>query len=64
MKKCYINGTGCVSSQKTINTAFLQDIIVNENENVLELSVPDYKEVIPPAAARRMAGAESRNSLR
>lgn len=55
MKKCYINGTGCVSSQKTINTAFLQDIIVNENENVLELSVPDYKEVIPPAAARRMA---------
>jgi len=55
MKKCYINGTACVSSQKTINTAFLQDIIINENDNILELSLPDYKEVIPPAAARRMA---------
>jgi 3-oxoacyl-(acyl-carrier-protein) synthase len=55
MKKCYINGTACVSSQKTINTAFLQDIIINNDDNILELALPDYKEVIPPAAARRMA---------
>jgi 3-oxoacyl-(acyl-carrier-protein) synthase len=55
MKKCYINGTGCVSSQKTIDTAFLQDIIVNKSQNILALTLPDYKDVIPPAAARRMA---------
>lgn len=55
MKRCYINGTGCVSSQKTSNAAFLEEIIINENDNILELSQPDYKEVIAPAAARRMA---------
>ncbi|MCO6147282.1 beta-ketoacyl synthase N-terminal-like domain-containing protein [Flavobacterium sp. NRK1] len=55
MKKCFINGTGCVSSQKTINTAFLEEIIINENDNIFDVSQPDYKEFIAPAAARRMA---------
>lgn len=55
MKKCFINGTGCVSSQKTINTAFLEEIIINENDNIFDVAQPDYKEFIAPAAARRMA---------
>lgn len=55
MKKCYINGTGCVSAQKTLNAVFLEAIIINENDNILPLATPDYKEYIAPAAGRRMA---------
>lgn len=55
MKRTYINGTGCVSAQKTMNTAFLEEIIINENDNILELALPDYKDFIAPAAGRRMA---------
>lgn len=55
MKKSYINGTACISAQKTFDTGFLVDIHVNENDNVLPVHQPDYKEFIPPAAGRRMA---------
>jgi 3-oxoacyl-(acyl-carrier-protein) synthase len=55
MKKCYINGTGCVSAQKTFDTAFLEDGAVNTTDNVLPVTEPDYKEFIPPAMGRRMA---------
>jgi 3-oxoacyl-(acyl-carrier-protein) synthase len=55
MKKCYINGAGCVSAQKTLDVAFLEEIVINENDNILELILPDYKNYIAPAAGRRMA---------
>jgi len=55
MKKCYINGTGCVSAQKTVDTAFLEEIVINDTHNVLELALPNYKDFISPVAARRMA---------
>ncbi|QEE48601.1 3-oxoacyl-ACP synthase [Flavobacterium alkalisoli] len=55
MKKCYINGVGCVSAQKTFGDGFLDEIIVNKDNNILEISQPDYKEFIAPAAGRRMA---------
>ncbi|MXN90011.1 3-oxoacyl-ACP synthase [Flavobacterium sp. Sd200] len=55
MKKCYINGTGCVSAQKTLDAAFLDEVVVNETDNILPLFAPDYKEYLAPAAGRRMA---------
>ncbi|MFP9115968.1 beta-ketoacyl synthase N-terminal-like domain-containing protein [Flavobacterium sp. RHBU_3] len=55
MKKCYINGAGCVSAQKTLDVAFLEEVAINEADNILPLAAPDYKEYIAPAAGRRMA---------
>lgn len=55
MKKCYINGTGCVSAQNSLDVAFLEEIIVNTTDNIMELVPPSYKNFIAPAAARRMA---------
>ncbi len=55
MKKCYINGTGCISAQKTFDTPFLEDVVVDTENNVLPVQAPDYKEFVAPAMARRMA---------
>lgn len=55
MRKTYINGLGCISAQKTFDTVFLEEAEVNENENVLSLKVPVYKDFISPIAIRRMA---------
>ena len=55
MKKTYINGLGCISAQKTFDTFFLEDVVLNENENVLSIQVPVYKDFISPVAIRRMA---------
>ena len=55
MKKTYINGTGCISAQKTFDTLFLEEAHWNQNENVLPIQVPVYKDYIAPAAIRRMA---------
>src|SRR6478672_4113321 len=55
MKKTYINGVGCVSAQKTVDTDFLEDLVWNENENVLPIQAPAYKDYISPAMIRRMA---------
>ncbi|QSW91259.1 beta-ketoacyl synthase chain length factor [Flavobacterium endoglycinae] len=54
-KKTYINGVGCISTQKTFNTVFLEEAHVNHDNNVLAIVAPDYKEYISPAASRRMA---------
>ncbi|WP_163398593.1 beta-ketoacyl synthase N-terminal-like domain-containing protein [Flavobacterium fluviatile] len=54
-KKTYINGVGCISTQKTFDTVFLEEAVVNHNENVLAIVPPAYKEYISPAASRRMA---------
>ena len=55
MRKTFINGTGCVSAQKTFDTAFLEEALVHENQTVLSLETPVYKDFISPTAIRRMA---------
>jgi len=55
MKKVYINSVASISAQKTFdNTQFLEEVCSYE-ETVLPVVSPNYKEYIPPAAARRMA---------
>lgn len=55
MKKTYINGVGCISTQKTFDTVFLEEAIEHKNETVLSIISPVYKDYISPAASRRMA---------
>jgi 3-oxoacyl-(acyl-carrier-protein) synthase len=55
MKKVYINGLGCISAQKTFDTVFLEEAELNENDTILSLKIPVYKDFIPPVAIRRMA---------
>lgn len=55
MNKTYINGTGCISAQKTFDTVFLEAVELNLNDNVLPIQVPVYKDYISPVAIRRMA---------
>lgn len=55
MRKTYINGIGCISAQKTYDTVFLEDVVLNETETVLPLQIPIYKDFITPVAIRRMA---------
>ena len=57
MGKTYINGIGCVSAQKTFDTVFLDEAVLNESLNVLPLETPVYKDYISPIAARRMSKA-------
>lgn len=54
MKHCYINGLGCVSAQHTTEGLFLENI-ASYDTNILPVINPNYKDYIPPAAARRMA---------
>jgi len=54
-KSVYINSIGSVSVQKTYdNSEFLEEIITY-NDTTLKVLDPNYKDYIPPAAARRMA---------
>ena len=54
-KSVYINSIGSVSVQKTYDgTTFLEDIIAYK-DTTLKVVDPNYKDFIPPAAARRMA---------
>lgn len=54
-KEVYINSIGSVSVQKTFdNAGFLNEPINYEGTSVKAVD-PNYKEYIPPAAARRMA---------
>src|SRR6187402_722189 len=55
MKKTYINGLGCISTQKTFDTVFLEEAELNTNDTILPLKTPVYKDFIPPVAIRRMA---------
>lgn len=55
MKKTYINGLGCISAQKTFHTVFLEEAELNENDAILPLKTPVYKDFISPVAIRRMA---------
>ncbi len=54
-KRVYINSVGSVSAQKTFeNDAFLTEITTH-NDTTMSVINPNYKDYIPPAAARRMA---------
>jgi 3-oxoacyl-(acyl-carrier-protein) synthase len=55
MNKTYINGVGCISTQKTFNTVFLEEAVCNQTDTVLSVVPPVYKDYISPAAIRRMA---------
>lgn len=55
MKKVYINSIASISPQNTFdNKTFLEEII-DYNDTVIHVQDPEYKQYIPPAAARRMA---------
>ncbi len=55
MKKVYINSIASISPQKTFDNSVFLDEIIDYNDTVISAQDPDYKEFIPPAAARRMA---------
>jgi 3-oxoacyl-(acyl-carrier-protein) synthase len=55
MRKTYINGLGCISAQETFDSLFLEKVEINENETVLSIKPPVYKDFISPVAIRRMA---------
>ncbi len=51
----FVNSIGSVSAQKTFDNSLFLEEIVRYNDTVLESIAPNYKDYIPPAAARRMA---------
>lgn len=55
MRKTYINGLGCISAQETFDTIFLEKAEINENDTILAVKTPVYKDFISPVAIRRMA---------
>lgn len=55
MRKTYINGLGCISTQETFDTLFLEKAEINENDTILAVKTPVYKDFISPVAIRRMA---------
>lgn len=55
MKKSYINGLGSISAQKTFDTIFLEEAVINSASNHLPVNTPIYKDYISPVALRRMA---------
>ena len=48
-KKCYINGIGCVSAQKTYDGTFLNEIVDHGQEIVVNAVKPEYHKYISPA---------------
>lgn len=57
MKKVYINGIGCISAQASYEEKFPWELPHPSTENVRYAQEPSHKEMIPPAAARRMSKA-------
>lgn len=55
MKKTYINGMAAVSAQETYNSTFLEKVVLNQQDNVLTVKTPNYKDFILPIALRRMS---------
>lgn len=55
MKNVYINSACSISAQKTYERNSFLDEVVDYNDNVINAIDPNYKDFIPPAAARRMA---------
>ncbi|MDO4880923.1 MAG: beta-ketoacyl synthase N-terminal-like domain-containing protein [Capnocytophaga sp.] len=57
MKKIYVNGISCISAQPTFSGSFLTEYFVNQEDNILPVIEPSYKEYIPLGAIRRMSKA-------
>ncbi len=55
MRKTYINGLGCISAQETFDTVFLEKAEINENDTLLAVKPPVYKDFISSVPIRRMA---------
>ncbi|MDO6596023.1 beta-ketoacyl synthase N-terminal-like domain-containing protein [Oceanihabitans sp. 2_MG-2023] len=55
MNKVYINSIASISAQKTFDNSLFLTEIENYEANVIPVINPNYKDYIPPAAARRMA---------
>lgn len=55
MKQVYINSIASISAQNTANNSVFLDEIIDYEDNVIFVINPEYKDYIPPAAARRMA---------
>ncbi len=55
MKKCYINGLSSISHQNSLESEFLVEVTPLTNETVFKAIQPSYKDIISPAAGRRMA---------
>ncbi len=51
----FINSVGSISSQKTFDNSEFLDEITTYNDNVITVIDPNYRDFIPPVAARRMA---------
>jgi 3-oxoacyl-[acyl-carrier-protein] synthase II len=53
--KCYINGIGILSPQRTfVNNEFLEEVI-SYNNNILTCVTPDFKAYMSPAQLRRLS---------
>jgi 3-oxoacyl-(acyl-carrier-protein) synthase len=55
MKKVYINGIASISAQKTFDNSEFLNALINHEAQTINVVDPNYKDYIPPAAARRMA---------
>lgn len=54
-KPVYVNSVGSVSPQNTLDNSMFLDEIVSYESTILNIIAPNYKDFIPPTAARRMA---------
>ncbi len=54
-KSVYINSIASISPQHTLDNSVFLDDIVSYEDTILKVINPNYKDFIPPAAARRMA---------
>lgn len=54
---CYINGISCISALNTAENQFLPTVDIQVVDGMAFANLPSFKEIIPPAASRRMAKA-------
>ena len=57
MTKAYINGTGCISPQNSIDSEWFFDTIHPAKGDYFDAIEPSYKEFIAPNLLRRMGRA-------
>ncbi|WP_339713625.1 beta-ketoacyl synthase N-terminal-like domain-containing protein [uncultured Kriegella sp.] len=55
MSKVYINSVASISAQRTFDNSEFLEAFIDHDDTVMSVIDPNYKEYIPPAAARRMA---------
>lgn len=62
MKKCFINGIGCISAQKTFEEGFLKEVELYPDKDIIYVREPIYKSFIPVSSLRRL-GSGVKNGL-